>query len=192
MIDLPMHTPVTTQDLTETESPKTLGTYYTHSQIADFLVGWAVRTRHDRVFDPSFGGGVFLRSACKRLRTLGGDPSTNVLGVEIDERVHRCIADKLFDEFNIESENLVHSDFFALPAATFHGISAIVGNPPFIRYQRFSGETRSRGLLRAREAGVKISELASSWAPFLIHSASLLAVGGRLAMVVPAEIGHAS
>jgi hypothetical protein len=184
--------PDTARDLIRPESPKTLGTYYTHSQIADFLVAWAVRSRHDRVFDPSFGGGVFLRSACKRLRRLGGDPGTGVLGVEVDQAVHRCIADKLFDEFDIKSENLIHSDFFALPAATFHGISAIVGNPPFIRYQRFTGETRNRALIRSREAGVKISELASSWAPFLIHSASVLAEGGRLAMVVPAEIGHAS
>jgi adenine-specific DNA-methyltransferase len=192
MIDPPMHPPVTAMDPIELESPKTLGAYYTHSQIADFLVGWAVRSRHDKVFDPSFGGGVFLRSACKRLRRLGGDPATSVLGVEVDQAVHRCIADKLFDEFEIKSENLIHSDFFALPAAAFRGISAIVGNPPFIRYQRFSGETRTRALLRTREAGVRISELASSWAPFLIHSASLLAEGGRLAMVVPAEIGHAS
>jgi adenine-specific DNA-methyltransferase len=184
--------PDTTQDQTQSEDPKTLGAYYTHSQIADFLVAWAVRSPSDRVLDPSFGGGVFLRSACKRLRRLGGDPSSSVLGVEIDQAVHQCISDKLFDEFDIKSERLVLSDFFALPAATFRGVSAIVGNPPFIRYQRFSGDTRKRALARAREAGVRLSELSSSWAPFLVHSAALLAEGGRLAMVVPAEIGHAS
>lgn len=182
----------TTQDQAQSENPKTLGAYYTHSQVADFLVAWAVRSPHDKVLDPSFGGGVFLRSACKRLRRLGGDPSSSVLGVEIDQAVHKCISDKLCDEFDIKSERLVLSDFFALPAATFRGVSAIVGNPPFIRYQRFSGDTRKRALTRFREAGVRLSELSSSWAPFLIHSAALLAEGGRLAMVVPAEIGHAS
>jgi adenine-specific DNA methylase len=45
--------------------------------------------------------------------------------------------------------------------------------------------------MRSLDAGVTISELASSWVPFIIHSSSLLAEGGRLAMVVPAEIGHA-
>ncbi len=53
-------------------SPKALGAYYTDSQVADFLVWWAVRNVTDTVLDPSFGGGVFLRSACKRLRESHG------------------------------------------------------------------------------------------------------------------------
>lgn len=39
--------------------------------------------------------------------------------------------------------------------------------------------------------GVTFSGLASSWAPFLVAAASLLKPGGRMAFVVPAEIGHA-
>ena len=35
------------------------------------------------------------------------------------------------------------------------------------------------------------SGLASSWAPFLVATASVLKPGGRMAFVVPAEIGHA-
>lgn len=39
--------------------------------------------------------------------------------------------------------------------------------------------------------GALLSGLTSSWAPFLVVTASLLKPGGRLAFVVPAEIGHA-
>jgi adenine-specific DNA methylase len=173
------------------QHPKTLGAYYTDAQIADFLVNWAIRSRGDTILDPSFGGGVFLRSACKRLRKLHGNPSQSVSGVEIDPLVHQCISQKLVEEFGVKSENLKLSDFFALKATEFKPVSAVIGNPPFIRYQRFSGDSRSSALQRVTEAGVKISELASSWVPFLIHSTHLLKVGGRLAMVVPAEIGHA-
>jgi hypothetical protein len=38
---------------------------------------------------------------------------------------------------------------------------------------------------------VDFSSLTSSWAPFLVAAASLLRPGGRMAFVVPAEIGHA-
>ena len=173
------------------QHPKALGAYYTDVQIADFLVNWAIRTRGDCILDPSFGGGVFLRSACKRLRKLRGDPGVSIFGVEVDGRVHRSISEQLVAEFGVKSEHLKVSDFFALDSSSFDPITSVVGNPPFIRYQTFSGESRAIGLRRAMEAGVKISELASSWVPFLIYSAFLLAEGGRLAMVVPAELGHA-
>ncbi len=39
--------------------------------------------------------------------------------------------------------------------------------------------------------GVKLSGLCSSWAPFVVGASRLLNRGGRLAFVVPAEIGHA-
>src|SRR5574341_1290435 len=79
------------------DGPKSLGAYYTDSQVADFLVWWAVRNPSDTVLDPSFGGGVFLRSACKRLRELAGIAATQVFGIELDEAVHTRIAEKLHD-----------------------------------------------------------------------------------------------
>ena len=65
------------------------------------------------------------------------------------------------------------------------------GNPPFIRYQRFSGATRQAALDYCRRLGVTFSGLSSSWAPFIVAAASKLRTGGRMAFVVPAEIGHA-
>ena len=71
-------------------------------------------------------------------------------------------------------------------------LDAVVGNPPFIRYQKFSGDVRAKALARALEQGVNLSGRSSAWAPFLVHSVSLLKPGGRLGMVVPAELGHAT
>lgn len=172
--------------------PKSLGAYYTDSQVADFLVWWAVRNATDTVLDPSFGGGVFLRSGCKRLRELTGDVTTQVLGIEVDGEVHGRIADKLHDEFGVAKANLVQSDFFEVGPDRLPPADVVVGNPPFIRYQRFTGEVRKRALVRAAEQGLKLSELSSSWLPFLIHSIRFLRPGGRLAMVIPFEIGHAA
>lgn len=70
-------------------------------------------------------------------------------------------------------------------------MNAVVGNPPFIRYQTFNGRLRAEALGRALDAGVKLPQLCSSWAPFIVHAASFVRRGGRLAMVVPAELVHA-
>ena len=67
---------------------KQFGAFYTDRKVADFLVEWAIRTPHDKVMDPSFGAGIFLESAVRRLRTLGSTSGTQVFGVEIDNKVH--------------------------------------------------------------------------------------------------------
>ena len=174
------------------EAAKALGAFYTDIQIADFLVWWAIRSSRDTVLDPSFGGGVFIRSACNRLLSLGGNPEEQVFGVEMDSQVHSLISDKLRDEFGIDQQNLLQRDFFDIEALPVNQVSAVVGNPPFIRYHRFNSEVRSRALSLATEKGVRLTQLSSSWAPFVIHSISRLKPGGRLAMVLPMEIAHAS
>ena len=169
-------------------SAKALGAYYTDAQVADFLVRWAIRGAGDTVLDPAFGGGVFLRSACKRLRQLDGDPAAQVHGVEIDAAVHSRIAEKLADEFGVDAGNLRQGDFFTGTAAL---VDVVVGNPPFIRYQRFTGDLRKRALAKAGKHGIPLSGLSSSWLPFLLHSISQLRPDGRLAMVIPVELTHA-
>jgi type I restriction-modification system DNA methylase subunit len=93
-------------DLSANFSPraKALGAYYTAAQVAEFLVWWAVRTPCDKILDPSFGSGVFLRSACNRLSRLGGNPVNQIFGVELDNNVHASISQKLFEEVGVAKE----------------------------------------------------------------------------------------
>jgi len=87
---------------------------------------------------------------------------------------------------------LVHEgDFFTWATETGERFECAAGNPPFIRYQTFKGEVQRRALNVCRDLGVEFSGLASSWAPFIVATAGLLKRGGRMAFVVPAEIGHA-
>jgi adenine-specific DNA methylase len=174
------------------QSAKALGAFYTDAGIADFLVWWAIRSPNDTVMDPSFGGGVFLCSACKRLRGLGGQPARQVFGAEIDPSAYARSASELLHRFGVRKQNLFLADFFRLDATTLRQVDAIIGNPPFVRYQRFCGDARQTALARAAREGVRLTELSSSWAPFLIHSIAMVKDGGRLAMVAPMEITHAA
>jgi hypothetical protein len=171
---------------------KALGAFYTDEKVASFLVAWAVRSADDTVLDPSFGGGVFLRSACTRVAGLGGRPERQVFGVEVDPGVHAQVAGEIAETWGLGNGHLILSDFFRTDNGSFGPLSAVIGNPPFIRYHRFSGETRRLALRRAARQGVHLSELTSSWAPFVVHSASMLKPGGRLAMVLPMEIAYAT
>jgi adenine-specific DNA methylase len=174
------------------EIAKGLGAYYTDFEVAQFLVRWAIRSPDDRVLDPSFGGGVFLYAASQRSKELGGQPEKQVFGVELDAEVHARAGKILTERFGFGKGNLLHSDFFDVDTRTFGKLETVVGNPPFIRYQRFTGEGRDKALARAAAEGVHLSKLASSWAAFLVHSVALLKDGGRIGMVIPMELGHAA
>lgn len=67
-------------------------------------------------------------------------------------------------------------------------MDAVIGNPPFVRYQAHRGEVRKRSAAAALAQGVRLSGLASSWASLLVHATGFLKPTGRVAMVVPSEL----
>lgn len=152
---------------------KQLGAYYTPDAAVAALVRWAVHHPRERLLDPSAGDGRFL-ALHKRSVGVETDPISAV-----SARTRAPWA-------------LVHEgDFFQWAEGTKERFECAAGNPPFIRYQRFSGANRERALRLCARLGAEFSSLTSSWAPFLVAAASLLKPGGRMAFVVPAEIGHA-
>jgi hypothetical protein len=143
------------------------------------------------VLDPSFGGLVFMHASRARLSGLGASKASaarQIFGVDVDSAASERAAS---DEWlNLRAANFLNRDFFSVAPSEMPPMDAVVGNPPYIRYQSFKGSAaRARELSLA--AGVKLSRLASSWAPFVVHATSFLATGGRLAQVLPAELLHA-
>lgn len=163
---------------------KSLGAFYTGKTVADRLVEWAVCDGSAAVLDPSCGDGVFLDAAYSRLRGLGSD-SPEIYGVDVSADALRIAHER------VEAAHLIQEDFFNLAPHSLRSFDCVVGNPPFIRYQTFNGDKKTLGYERAKEAGVDLPRLASSWAPFVVHASRFLRPGGRLAMVMPAELGHA-
>ncbi len=81
---------------------------------------------------------------------------------------------------------IIIDDFFNLPPEPVY--DAVIGNPPYIRYQGFRGTARARAQEAALRAGVSLTALASSWAAFVIHASQFLRPGGRMGFVLPAEL----
>jgi len=165
------------------EARKARGAFFTPTAIARFITEWAVQSSGDRVMEPSCGDAEFLVEAVSRLRALGAKKPV-VDGVEIHEGSAAVARERVVQAGGIPK--ISTSDFFLVdPAPTY---SAVIGNPPFMRYQDFAGEARSRSRSAALRAGVPLSGLASSWAAFTIHSALFLAPNGRMGLVLPAEL----
>lgn len=176
---------MTSSALDPPESRKGRGAFFTPPAIARFLVDWAVRSASDRVLEPSCGDAVFLTAAAERIVSFASDHSTALLhGVELHGPTARTAAEALA-RWPVSSR-VETGDFFDFRAGRLY--DAVVGNPPYVRFQDFSGEQRARSRRAALEAGVNLSGLASSWAAFVVHAGEMLAPGGRLALVLPAEL----
>ena len=168
---------------------KSVGAYYTPPSVARALAAWALRRATDSVLDPAAGDGVFLSEASARLRALGCRAPA-VTGVELRADAAREARARLASA-GADAGRVAVGDFLALDPARLPPVDAVVGNPPYVRFQRLDRSQRERAAAIAAAAGLRADPLASSWAAFVLHAERFLAPGGRLALVLPSEIGHA-
>jgi len=178
------------------ESIKRRGAFYTPVNIASFLVNWAVRSRDDVVFDPGCGEAVFLLETYRRLLELGAEPQSaleKIYGVELDPKALQRTFELLEAETGIKPSHIFNMNFFevgALFSPSLPQFDAVIGNPPYVRYHRFKGAMRAQALQAVSRLGVSLPQLASAWAPYIVHAIAFLKENGRLAMVLPAELLH--
>lgn len=165
------------------EARKARGAFFTPDGITAHLAEWALRDPSESVLEPSAGEAAFLIAAVERLRALGATVPL-VHGIEL-HRASAQVARDLVQQAG-GSARIRVSDFFRTEASP--RFDAVIGNPPFIRYQDWTGDQRDRARFAALEQGVPLTGLASSWAAFVIHAAAHLKPGGRLGMVLPAEL----
>lgn len=162
---------------------KARGAFFTPDGITEHIAEWAISRPDDTVLEPSAGEAAFLVAAVQRLHKLGNQ-SPVVDGVELHAASAQVARELIADAGG--SARIEVKDFFLTePRGSY---SAVIGNPPFIRYQDFVGEARDRARFAAQAQGVALTGLASSWAAFVVHAAAHLRPGGRLGMVLPAEL----
>ena len=155
---------------------KLRGGYYTPDPIAAFLARW-VGAAGGRVLEPSCGDGAVLAALAERLGTGGG-----LTGVELDPAASAQARRR-------GCATVVTADFFRWFDQTRHGaFDGVAGNPPYIRFGSWQEDSRLPAFAMMAGQGLRPTRLTNAWVPFVV--ASLLAVreGGRVGLVLPAEL----
>lgn len=159
---------------------KLRGGYYTPTNISDFIVKWISLGKTDSILEPSCGDGSFLASI-RRFYTAEKEPM--VTAVELDP-VEALKARRYgFD--------VIQGDFFSYYKQSIDSkksYDAIIGNPPFIRYQNFDERYRAAAFELMEKHGFNPTRLMNIWLPFLLLCCEALSSDGRIGMVVPAEL----
>jgi adenine-specific DNA-methyltransferase len=176
------------------DKQKLRGGYYTPVKLADYLVEWAIRNGTKRILEPSAGDGNFVLAILNhynKLKVVCDEDKPTIVAVEVEsDEVQKAQTRTQRINTNELSINWICDDFFAVYGDLRKDelFDVVLGNPPFIRFQYFVDESRNRAFEHLRNAGYKPTKLANAWVAFIQLSIELLEDGGRLAMVVPAEL----
>lgn len=170
----------------ENESATKLrGGYYTPTDIASFLLKWALLKNPTKVLEPSCGDGAFIGA----MRNVKHNPF-ELLGIEILEA--EAVKSQLVAEENdCLNAQILNEDFLAWSLPRLNGkgqFGAVVGNPPYIRYQHLEKQDQEYSERIFSKYKLSFTNHTNAWVPFVISSVGLLEAGGRLAMVIPSEI----
>lgn len=166
---------------------KLRGGYYTPADLATFLVRWVNHIEPRTILEPSCGDGVFFRPVADFA------PSAKVMGFELDS-AEAGKAQTAAGEAGLAEIRINNTDFLGWAVKALQNekarFDAVLGNPPFIRYQYLPPLFQDRAETIFSALGCKFTKHTNAWVPFILASFAMLRPGGRLAMVVPAEIIH--
>ncbi len=168
---------------------KLRGGYYTPPDLAAFLARWVGEISPKRILEPSCGDGVFFGA----LAEVGGFQKTEVTGFELDKKEANKACTRA-REAGLKSTSVYAEDFLQWAIDNIDNpntrFDAVVGNPPFVRYQYLPEPFQQRAENIFKQLSLPFTKHTNAWVPFILSSMAMLRAGGRLAMVVPAEIMH--
>lgn len=171
----------------ETEQ-KLRGGYYTPLDLASFIAKWISAIRPKSILEPSCGDGIFFEALAK----VRSATKATMTGFELNELEAEKASSRIRN-LNLESAEVRQYDFLDWALKHIYSdiqFDAVVGNPPFIRYQFLPELFQIRAEMIFRQLGLPFTKHTNAWVPFILASVRLLRPGGRIAMVVPSEIIH--
>jgi adenine-specific DNA methylase len=168
---------------------KLRGGYYTPPDLAAFLAQWVKEISPKRVLEPSCGDGAFFGAFSK----VRGFSKAAITAFELDEK-EAAKAETRAHDAGLKDTTVHARDFLEWAIANLGDggarFDAVVGNPPFVRYQYLPPPFQVCAEEIFRQLDLNFTKHTNAWVSFILASMALLRPGGRLAMVVPAEIIH--
>lgn len=163
---------------------KLRGGFYTELPIASFLAKWIKAAKPKTILEPSCGDGAFLEAIEQQhIETLKQITACELDAVEAEKSRNRTM-------FPLCVLNIDFLRWFLFQAQNKNCFDAVVGNPPFVRYQYLSNEQQTLAEKIFAQLGLPFTKHTNAWVPFVLASIELLRPGGRIAMVIPSEIFH--
>lgn len=172
----------------ETSARKLRGGYYTPDPLVDWCldrVAAVASSSPRRWLEPAAGDGAFIRGLARR--QPGGRIGAGELdAIELDP-AEAAVCEGVLRQSGI-SGRVVNDTFFAWASSQQPCFDAVVGNPPYVRYQFVGAEDRRLAEELMARQGLTLRGVSNLWIPFALVGLSLLRPGGAFALVLPSEL----
>ncbi|URZ88079.1 Eco57I restriction-modification methylase domain-containing protein [Floricoccus penangensis] len=175
-------------DKSKQTTQKLRGGYYTPIKIAAFLTSWVTSDKSIKsILEPSAGDGIFIDT----LKSIEHDIKVTAIEI-LEEEADKIVAKtKGFSDFEI-----IHADFYDFYEdfrykklnGEINEYDAILGNPPYIRYQYLTEEQRDFQSDILENNGIKPNKLINAWMAFTVASIEMIKRGGKIGFVLPTDL----
>lgn len=168
---------------------KLRGGYYTPDDLAQFMSRWILNDDVKEILEPSSGNGNFFKSLSDVISLDNNEIKVTGIELNSDEALKSIERSKKFKNISVDVNN---TDFleWGLKNHNNFNFDAVIGNPPFIRYQYLPKEYQLKAEKIFKLFNLKFTRHTNAWVPFVVLGFELLKPGGKLAMILPSEIMH--
>ncbi|MEU2891518.1 Eco57I restriction-modification methylase domain-containing protein [Streptomyces albidoflavus] len=166
----------------DAENRRPLGQTYTPAPIVSSMVKWAAKKGSPtRVVDPGVGSGRYLVEAGREW------PNAFLLGADVDP-LAALMARANLAANNMSSRARVELvDYRKLELSPANGMTAFIGNPPYVRHHQLGTEWKKWLTAQAAEFKLPASQLAGLHVHFFLATAKLARPGDIGAFITSAE-----
>lgn len=150
-----------------------LGQVFTRENVADYMANMLSITPGQKVLDPCFGSGAFLKALHKK-------GYRNVTGFEIDDFLVRQVRKEFLDY------NLIHGDFLRSKSSGFY--DAVIMNPPYIRHEKINNMDIlgiSKDRLESNPLYKELPRKANLYMYFILKGFDALKENGEMIVIFP-------
>jgi adenine-specific DNA methylase len=168
---------------------KLRGGYYTPLDLALFISRWATENHPQSVLEPSCGDGIFIEALAQTNSSARLELTAfELLEEEAIKAERRCRSGSHFEP-RIHNQDFLDFAILEMMSGKTR-FEAVVGNPPFIRYQYLPEDSQRKAEAIFKLLRLPFTKHTNAWVPFVLASVALLKPGGRLGMILPSEIIH--
>ncbi|URZ03040.1 Modification methylase Eco57IB [Clostridium felsineum] len=181
------------------------GRYFTPKDLASYIIDWVIQDNNiNKILEPSCGNGVFLECLGERRIEEG----CNITAIEIDEDVSFEASRQIDNSIRFNNcydyqraltnsrdmvnngTMIINDDFYKVYEQELKSqrFQAIVGNPPYIRYQYLSQQQREEQSNILIRNNMRSNKLINAWVSFVVACAEILDDNGKMGFVIPAEL----
>ncbi len=172
----------TFQALRDAAARRSAGAIYTPTAIVESMIDWIVQQgTPTRVVDPGSGSGRFTSAAARRFA------DAELIAVEPDPLAALMVRATAAVQGWADRLTLQIEDFRSIALAPHAGLTAFVGNPPYVRHHDIGAQWKAWYRQACAGLGVRASALAGLHLHFFVQARLLAKQGDVGAFITSAE-----